>query len=285
MSACDTGKIHVAIRNTGLGMVAVMLALTACTPSPPQSGGTSPPAATPTVSPAAPATSTAAGTTTTAPATSTAPSTTAAPSASATVPADTDETAPPPTGVRVISARIAHDWAWPGPGQPFRITHEYPVPLAPPPAEPLPTLYAIGAGSHPAETPPFDQMSFRFLGAFPSYDIEFVPELLADASGLPVPMPGTGAILKVVFRDAQAHKADGTASTITRQPAPAIGYPALTSYAPAGDFEGVLSYGIGVGHPKETVPETRVRVYEVEKIERGQHVYVVAVQLDATYWK
>jgi hypothetical protein len=33
------------------------------------------------------------------------------------------------------------------------------------------------------------------------------------------------------------------------------------------------------------VPETKVRVYEVEKIERGQHLYVVAVQLDASYWK
>ena len=35
----------------------------------------------------------------------------------------------------------------------------------------------------------------------------------------------------------------------------------------------------------EPVPETKVRVYEVEKIEQGQHLYVVAVQLDATSWK
>ena len=39
---------------------------------------------------------------------------------------------------------------------------------------------------------------------------------------------------------------------------------ALTSYAPAGEFEGVLSYGIGVGRPTDTVPETKVRVYEVD---------------------
>ncbi|HSO92317.1 MAG TPA: hypothetical protein VLR70_14320 [Arthrobacter sp.] len=272
MSAIDTGKIHVTTRNTGLGMLALLLALTACTPSTPQPGVTSPSAAT--------ATATAPATSTPVPATST-----AAPSASATAPADSDETAPPHSGDRVISSRITHDWAWPGPGRPFRTTHEYPVPLAPPPAEPLPALYAIGAWSHPAETPPFDQMSFRFTGAFPGYDIEFVPELFADASGLPVPMPGTGAILKVVFRDAQAHTADGTASTITRQPGPAIGYPALTSYTRTGDFEGVLSYGIGVGRPRDTIPETRVRVYEVEKIERGQRVYVIAVQLDATSWK
>ena len=64
-----------------------------------------------------------------------------------------------------------------------------------------------------------------------------------------------------------------------------MGSPALTSYAPAGDFEGVLGYGIGVGRPVGTIPETKVRVTEVEKIEQGQHLYVVAIQLDATAWK
>lgn len=185
----------------------------------------------------------------------------------------------------MISSRIALDWTWPGPGRPFKATHENPVPIAPPPAAPLPALYAIGAGEHPAEAPPYDQLSFRFQGGFPGYTLEFVPELLADASGLPVPMHGAGAILRVVFRGAQAHTPHGRASTITSAPAPAIGYQALTSYAPAGDFEGVLSYGIGVGRPVETVPETKVRVYEVEKIEGGQHLFVVAVQLDATSWK
>lgn len=158
------------------------------------------------------------------------------------------------------------------------------MPLAPPPAEPLPTLDTIGAGQHPSDTPPYDQLSFRFNGAFPSYDISFVPELLADGSGKPVPMPGTGAILKVVFRGAQAHTADGKASTVRSSPQPTIGYRALTSYAPAGDFEGVLSYGIGVGRPGTAAPQTRVRVYEVEKIEQGRHLYVVAIQLDASSW-
>ncbi|XTR53182.1 AMIN-like domain-containing (lipo)protein [Pseudarthrobacter sp. So.54] len=266
MSAMSGVKIHVSARNAGVGMLALLLALTACTPSTPQPGGTSQPAASPASSSAA-------------------PSTTSAPSASATVPADSDGTAPPQSGDKVISSKIVLDWTWPGPGNPFKATHENPVPISPPLGRTLPTLYAIGAGKHPADTPPYDQLSFRFQGGFPGYDIEFVPELIADGSGLPVPMPGTGAILKVAFRGAQAHTADGTASTITSTPAPAIGYPALTSYAAAGDFEGILSYGIGVGLPVGTVPQTKMRVYEVEKIEAGRHLYVVAVQLDTTPWK
>lgn len=267
MNAVNKGKIRASARNAGVGMLALLLALAACTPSTPQTGGTGQPAASPTASSTAPAMST------------------AAPSASATVPADSDETEPPHSGDKVISSRIALDWTWPGPGSPFKATHENPVPISPPPAAPLPALYAIGAGMHPAEAPPYDQMSFRFQGGFPGYDIEFVSELIADGSGQPVPMSGTGAILRVVFHGAQAHTADGTASTITHAPALALGFPALTSYAPAGDFEGVLSYGLGVGRPRDTVPETKVRVYEVEKIEAGQHLYVVAVQLDASYWK
>ncbi|MHA7223644.1 AMIN-like domain-containing (lipo)protein [Arthrobacter sp. RHLT1-20] len=248
-------------RNTGLGLLTLLLVLTACTPAAPQPGGTS-------QGTSSPAQSTAAG-----------------PSATAGVPGDTDETGPPQTGDKVISAKVTLDWAWPGPGRAFKMAHGNPVPVAPPPAAPLPALSAIGSGRHPSETPPYDQLSFRFTGGFPGYDIEYVPELLADGSGLPVLLPGAGAILKVVFRGAQAHTADGTASTIERAPALAIGYPALTSYAPAGDFEGLLSYGIGVGRILSPVPETKIRVYEVEKIDKGQHLYVVAIQLDAASWK
>lgn len=253
-------------RNAGLGTLTLLLVLSACTPSAPQPGASSPTASA----------------TSSATATSPAPG---SPPASATVPADSDETAPPQSGDTVISSTITHDWSWPGQGTSFHTDHQNAVPIAPPPAAPLPTLYSIGAGQHPSDAPPYDQLSFRFNGGFPSYDVGFVPALLADGSGLPIPLPGSGSILKVVFHGAQAHTADGTGSTIKNSPAPAIGYKALTSFAPAGDFEGVLSYGIGVGRPVGTVPQTKVRVYEVEKIEQGQHLYVVAVQLDAAAWK
>ena len=260
MSTDSSGAIrrHGRARNTGLGLMTVLLFLTACSPSAPQPGGTSQVTGSAAASP------------------------TATPSAmvpSATLPADTDETTPPQSGDRVISSTITHDWAWPGPGQPFTTSHDDP------PTPGSKSLVAIGAGHHASESPAYDQLSFRFEGAFPSYTIAFVPELIADASGFVIPMPGTGAILRVAFQGTDAHTPDGSASTITSQPPGTIGYRALTSYANAGDWEGVLTYGIGVGRPTETVPETKVRVYEVEKIEQGKRLYVVAIQLDASYWK
>lgn len=250
----------------GPALVALLLLVPACTPQPGtgQPGTDSAPATSPVPS---------------------APSAEAAPSTPAAIPGDTDEIGPPQTGDKVISTKMVLDWSWPGPGRAFKVAHEDLVPVSPPPAAPLPTLYAIGAGQHASENPPYDQLSFRFEGGFPGYELEFVPQLLADGSGLPVSLPGAGATLKVVFRGAQAHTADGTASTVTSAPPPAIGYKALAGYAPAGDVEGVLSYGIGVGRSMASVPETRVRVYEVEKIDRGRHLYVVAVQLSSAEWK
>jgi len=48
-----------------------------------------------------------------------------------------------------------------------------------------------------------------------------------------------------VFTQAQAHAADGTRSTIISQPGRPTGYRIMTDFAQAGDFEGVLTYGIG----------------------------------------
>jgi hypothetical protein len=98
-------------------------------------------------------------------------------------------------------------------------------------------------------------------------------------------MPDADTILRITFHQAQAHTLDGKPSTVTSAPPALLGYKALTRYAPAGDFEGVLTYGIGVGRPGSTHPRARVRTYEVEKIEQGQHLYVVVIQIDTTPWR
>lgn len=237
-----------------LAVLPLVLVLAGCTPTAPTPGGSTSPSPTATVAPT--------------------------PTSS---PPD-DQTTPPQSGDHVISSRISHDWGWPGPGAPYKITHQYQVPIAQPPEPPVPYLYTIGVGAHPSDAPPYDQMSFRFKGDFPSYDIEYVPELVADGSGLGIPMPGTSSILRVVFHVAQAHTEDGKSSIVSAPPA-FIGYKGITRYASAGDFEGYVSYGIGVGRPLSTSPHTPVRVYEVEKIEQGQHLYVVAIQVDTTQWR
>ncbi|MDH6237553.1 hypothetical protein [Cryobacterium sp. CG_9.6] len=236
---------------------AVLYSLVGCTPSPN--------ASTPTATPTPGSSSTPTATT---------PS---------TEPPD-DQTAAPLDGDKVIAVRLTQNWAAIGAGAPVTITHDNAIPIAPPPAAPLPSLYTIGAGRHPAMSPPYNQLSFRFQGGFPSYDLQTLSELVGDPSGLPIAMTGTAGILRVTFYSAQAHTEAGPTSIVSAPPL-ALGFPAITRYSPAGDFEGYVTYGIGIGRPDTATSTTPIRVYEVEKIEQGQHLYVVAIQVDATDWR
>jgi len=148
----------------------------------------------------------------------------------------------------------------------------------------MPELVQISVGYHPEEHGqlPYSRMSFTFTRAFPSYHFKWVSQLVSDASGKMVPLAGTD-VLKVVFDEAQANSADGTRSTIVSQPGRPIGYPSMTDYARAGDYEGVLIYGIGYTRAVLlSNPQTYVRAYEVEVVTTaGQHRYVVAIDINA----
>jgi hypothetical protein len=63
-------------------------------------------------------------------------------------------------------------------------------------------------------------------------------------------------------------------------PTPSAGRPA---WAPAGDFEGALSYGIGVDWPiPHANPQFPVRTVEVEQVtSQGQQLYTVAFDVNA----
>jgi hypothetical protein len=187
------------------------------------------------------------------------------------------------SGDRVISSVIGCNWRVPGTGVACNVTHPVNPPIAAPPEPPVPYLYTIGGGTHPKDSPPYDQLSFRFKGGFPSYSIDYVSGLTMDGSGNPVPLPAVGSILRVTFRDAQAHDENGQ-STIISQPPASVGHQAITRYASAGDFEGTVTFGIGVGGTPDVGVRVPVRVYEVEKIEQGQRLYVVAVQVDNSLW-
>jgi hypothetical protein len=196
------------------------------------------------------------------------PATAPAPSPSSGVPS-------PSPSSRVVSSRVAYGWLWPNGPVPGRVTHSYPVP-------PVPELVSISAGEHPAGSgqPAFDRMSFTFTNAFPSYRFEFTTSLVGDGSGKVIPLTGPD-VLTIAFTQARAHTADGTRSTITAQPGRPVGYRIMTDFAQAGDFEGVLTYGIGVARPiLHSNPQSAVRAYEVETITaNGQHRYVVAIDI------
>jgi hypothetical protein len=178
----------------------------------------------------------------------------------------------------VLSSRVAYPWHWPNDaGRPATIQHSYPVP-------PLPRVLAIGAGDHPAGTGerPCNRMSFTFSSAFPSYHIQFASRLVGDPSGRAIPLAGNG-VLTVTFRRAQAHTASGAPSVVAQPPA-RLGFSRMVSWAPAGDFEGVVTYGIGIAWPNpHSNPQFAVRAIEVEKVTAGgQHRYIVAIDIDAT---
>jgi hypothetical protein len=181
-------------------------------------------------------------------------------------------------GERVVSSRVTYPWHWPNDvHHAASVQHTYRVP-------PVPTLIAISAGDHPRDPGdrPYNRMSFTFTTAFPGYQFQFVSTLAGDASGRPIALEGN-SVLKVTFREAQAHTATGRTS-VAAQPLTHLGFTRMTGWALAGAFEGVLTYGIGISWPiPHSNPQFAVRATEVEKVTaKGQHQYTVAIDVDAT---
>lgn len=192
----------------------------------------------------------------------------------AAVPGPTASTAPAET---VISSRVSYPWHWPNDvNRPGRVGHTYRVP-------PVPELIAISAGDHPGNPgeQPYNRLSFTFTTAFPSYQVRFVNALVSDPGGRTVPLGGNG-VLEVTFRQAQAHTTSGSSSVVS-QPPRHLGYARMVDWAQGGDFEGVLSYGIGIASPvPHSNPQFPVRTTEVEKVNgQGQRLYIVAIDISA----
>jgi len=95
------------------------------------------------------------------------------------------------------------------------------------------TLSSAAAGCHAT----YDRFVLRVgSGGKPGYDVRYVSRIIADPSGNPVSLQGTKR-LRVIVHDATAHT---LASTITP------GCSNLRQAKKAGDFEGVVSYGLGL---------------------------------------
>jgi hypothetical protein len=102
-----------------------------------------------------------------------------------------------------------------------------------------PTLDAIRA-FHRAGS---DRIVFQFQGGLPAmHGARYVDRLVADGSGKVIPVPGR-AILQVRFGGATAHDNHGL-PTAPRRTAYAL--PNAMLSVRSGDFEGVVTYGIGL---------------------------------------
>ena len=110
---------------------------------------------------------------------------------------------------------------------------------APAGAQSTPTLVDVRVGRHPG----FDRVVFEFRGGLPDHRVSYVDQLVEDGSGRPVSVAGA-ADLRVVFQAANAHEEDGSPSVSPRRFSP--GLPAVKEVAQVGDFEAVVTYGIGI---------------------------------------
>jgi hypothetical protein len=100
-----------------------------------------------------------------------------------------------------------------------------------------PTLAAVRVGGHTT----FDRVVFEFDGDRPGFDVRYVPEVLHDGSGLPVALQGR-AFMQVSTFPATALSEEGPFG-----PLPSTAdLAALRDVGFAGDFEAVVTFGIGV---------------------------------------
>jgi hypothetical protein len=161
-------------------------------------------------------------------------------------------------------------------GGEYRVTYGFAVPsnlvtinhdVNPPP---LPTLIGIYVGNHPEGSPAYQRISFYFRTGFPTYRFQYVAQVISDGRGDPVPLPGN-SFLSVVFTTAWAHD-DSGASTVAQAAPQNIGFPNLRGYAPAGDFEGHVSFGLGIQVAPNSDQALPIRAGELK---RPDGTYVV----------
>jgi hypothetical protein len=105
-------------------------------------------------------------------------------------------------------------------------------------------LTAIRTGQHAG----FDRVVFEFSGGLPAYTASVVQAVYTDPKGDVVPLAGQ-VQLRVVFRGATAWCAAPAGQTYAGPSVITPYYPRLLTVSAAGDFEQVLSFGIGLAAP------------------------------------
>lgn len=117
---------------------------------------------------------------------------------------------------------------------PVTVTHQVNVP-------PVPVIAAVRVAQHPECG--YDRIVLDIRGSIPSYSVQYVQRVVADASGQVIRMPGV-RYLVITVRPAQAHSEGGVPTVASGVHDSA--YPALASWALAGDLEGVVRVALGL---------------------------------------
>jgi hypothetical protein len=137
----------------------------------------------------------------------------------------------------------------PGSDSPAGTSSSQPPKSGPPPP-PAGLLQAVRAGRHTD----YDRLVFQFGGSSaPTHRIRYVDQVRQDPSDRAVPLRGT-AFLRVVFHGATLDTSprESDQSKAQRYTGPSRVTPGLSlvkDVAVAGDFEGVLSFGVGLARP------------------------------------
>jgi hypothetical protein len=149
-----------------------------------------------------------------------------------------------------ISPAVAGCDVAPWRAAPITVTHQVAVP-------PEPVITSVRVAQHPECG--YDRVVLGIHGPIPGYSVRYVDHVIADASGKTIAMPGSSFLL-IVVQPAQAHTdvGLGTVRSGVRKP----GYPALASWALAGDFEGHVSIALGLsGHVSIRTGDAAGRIY------------------------
>lgn len=104
----------------------------------------------------------------------------------------------------------------------------------------VPTLIQVSAAHHGG----YDELVFKFRGGVPAkYSAHYVAKVIGDASGRPVNVVGS-ALLQIRFTPATGHNEKGIVTYGAPQRTYAL--PELIQVVNSGDFESVLSFGVGL---------------------------------------
>jgi hypothetical protein len=141
-------------------------------------------------------------------------------------------------------------------------------------------LTAIRTAQHAG----FDRVVFDFSGGLPAYDVTTVTTVYTDPKGDEVPLPGQ-AELRVVFHGASAWCPQPARKAYTGPSVLTPFYPQLLVVSAAGDFEQVLSFGVGLAaegsyHAYTLTGPDRV-VLDVSHVSLGKFPGI----WDATSWQ